>query len=75
MESLKKCGNSLLHKLLATYLNPKRAGGGGGGEGRIHPFHILHDNFVDFFFFEFSATFDAIYIKIRHTVPKLQNIM
>ena len=56
---------------------------GGGG---IHPpLDVSRDNFAeifsraprfhDFFSFESCATFDAIFVKIGHTVPKLRNVM
>ena len=61
---------------------------GGGGGGGIHPppsLDISRDNFATtknsrtalsrLFSFESCATFDAIFVKMGLTVPKLRNVM
>ena len=48
-----------------------QTGGGGGGGGRVvNP--PPPSMFRGFFFFE---SFDAIFVKIGRTVPKLRNVM
>ena len=63
-------------------VNPNRTGGGGGMEST--PLDVSHDNFAKMFFrttalsrlfsFESCTTFDAIFVQIRCTVPKLRNV-
>ena len=66
--------------LLQIQLTLIRPGGGGGGVESTPPRHFAEiffraPRFSDFFSFESCATFDAIFVKIGRTVPKLRNVM
>ena len=59
---------------LFEVLNPNQTGGGGGWNPPPSTFRAIISR--EFFSsFESCATFDAIFVKIGRTVPKLRNVM
>ena len=75
-------GKDLVREI--QFFNPNQTGGGGGGWNPSLPLDVSRDNFVEFFpahrafatfFFRVLRNFDAIFVKIGRTVPKLRNVM